>query len=78
MLAKCLAKSIDCSFKRVQFTPDLLPSDLTGINYFDQKECEFVFRPGPLFANIVLADEINRANPQELRRAFLNVWKRDR
>lgn len=64
MLAKCLAKSIDCSFKRIQFTPDLLPSDLTGINYFDQKQSEFVFRPGPLFANIILADEINRATPR--------------
>ena len=64
MLAKCLAKSIDCEFKRVQFTPDLLPSDLTGINYFDQKQGEFVFRPGPLFSNIVLADEINRATPR--------------
>ena len=64
MLAKCLAKSIDCEFKRVQFTPDLLPSDLTGINYFDQKQGEFIFRPGPLFTNIVLADEINRATPR--------------
>ncbi len=64
MLARCLAKSLECEFKRVQFTPDLLPSDLTGINYFDQKQGEFVFRPGPLFANIVLADEINRATPR--------------
>lgn len=64
MLAKCLARSIDCDFKRVQFTPDLLPSDLTGINYYDQKNGEFIFRPGPLFANIVLADEINRATPR--------------
>ena len=64
MLAKCLAKSIDCEFKRVQFTPDLLPSDITGINYFDQKQGEFIFRPGPLFSNIVLADEINRATPR--------------
>ncbi len=64
MLAKCLAKSIDCDFKRVQFTPDLLPSDLTGINYYNQKLGEFVFRPGPIFANIVLADEINRATPR--------------
>ena len=64
MLAKCLAKSLDCDFKRIQFTPDLLPSDLTGINYFDQKQGEFVFRPGPLFTNIVLADEINRATPR--------------
>ncbi len=64
MLARCLARSVDCDFKRIQFTPDLLPSDLTGINYFDQKTNEFVFRPGPLFANIVLADEINRATPR--------------
>lgn len=64
MLAKCLAKSLRCDFKRVQFTPDLLPSDLTGINYFDQKQGTFVFRPGPIFTNIVLADEINRATPR--------------
>ncbi len=64
MLAKCLAKSIDCEFKRIQFTPDLLPSDLTGINFFDQKQSEFIFRPGPLFSNIILADEINRATPR--------------
>lgn len=64
MLAKCLARSVDCDFKRVQFTPDLLPSDLTGINFFDQKKSEFVYRPGPLFSNIVLADEINRATPR--------------
>lgn len=64
MLAKCLAKSIDCEFKRIQFTPDLLPSDLTGINYFDQKQSDFIFRPGPLFSNILLADEINRATPR--------------
>jgi len=64
MLAKCLAKSLKCEFKRVQFTPDLLPSDLTGINYFDQKQGDFIFRPGPVFTNIVLADEINRATPR--------------
>lgn len=64
MLAKCLAKSIDCGFKRVQFTPDLLPSDITGINFFDQKNGDFTFREGPLFTNIVLADEINRATPR--------------
>jgi MoxR-like ATPase len=64
VLAKCLAKSIDCNFKRIQFTPDLLPSDLTGINYYNQKQGEFVFRSGPVFANIVLADEINRATPR--------------
>ncbi len=64
MLAKCLAKSLECDFKRIQFTPDLLPSDLTGINYFDQKRGEFIFRPGPVFTNIILADEINRATPR--------------
>lgn len=64
MLAKCLAKSVDCGFKRIQFTPDLLPSDLTGINFFDQKQSEFIFRPGPVFTNILLADEINRATPR--------------
>lgn len=64
MLAKCLARSVDCDFKRIQFTPDLLPSDLTGINYYNQKQGEFVFRAGPLFSNIVLADEVNRATPR--------------
>jgi len=64
MLAKTLARSIDCDFKRIQFTPDLLPSDLTGINYYNQKLNEFVFRQGPIFTNIVLADEINRATPR--------------
>lgn len=64
MLAKSLARSIECDFKRIQFTPDLLPSDLTGINYFDQKLGEFIFRPGPVFTNIILADEINRATPR--------------
>ena len=64
MLAKCLARSVDCGFRRVQFTPDLLPSDLTGINYYNQKSGEFIFRPGPLFSNIVLANEINRATPR--------------
>lgn len=60
-LAKTLARSIDVPFKRIQFTIDLLPSDLTGIHFYDRKADEFVFRPGPLFANIILADEINRA-----------------
>ncbi|HQU41928.1 MAG TPA: AAA family ATPase, partial [Pirellulales bacterium] len=64
MLARSLALSIDCSFKRVQCTPDLLPSDITGASIFNQKTAEFVFRPGPLFAQIVLADEINRATPR--------------
>ncbi|ULL15887.1 MoxR family ATPase [Paenibacillus sp. H1-7] len=64
LLAKAVAKSLNCSFKRIQFTPDLLPSDLSGINYFNQKLSEFEFRPGPLFTNILLADEINRATPR--------------
>jgi MoxR-like ATPase len=64
LLAKAMAKSINAEFKRVQFTPDLLPSDLTGINFFNQKLSEFEFRPGPVFCNILLADEINRATPR--------------
>lgn len=64
MLAKTFAKSIDAQFSRIQFTPDLLPSDVTGINYYNQKEGEFVFREGPIFGNIILADEINRATPR--------------
>jgi len=64
LLAKAMAKSLSCSFKRIQFTPDLLPSDLTGIHYFNQKLSEFQFRPGPIFCNILLADEINRATPR--------------
>jgi MoxR-like ATPase len=64
MLARSIACSVDCEFKRVQFTPDLLPSDVTGTNVFNQKSQEFDFRPGPVFANIVLGDEINRAPPK--------------
>jgi len=64
MLAKALARSIDCSFSRLQFTPDLLPSDVTGVNVFNQKTNEFEFRPGPVFANLLLVDEINRASPK--------------
>jgi MoxR-like ATPase len=64
MLAKAVARSIDCSFSRIQFTPDLLPSDVTGVNVFDQRTNEFEFRPGPVFANILLVDEINRASPK--------------
>jgi len=64
MLAKATASSLGCVFKRIQFTPDLLPSDVTGIYYFNQKSSEFEFRPGPIVANIVLADEINRATPR--------------
>lgn len=64
LLAKSLARSLDCSFKRIQFTPDLLPTDVTGINFYNQKQGNFEFRPGPIFSNIVLADEINRATPR--------------
>lgn len=64
LAAKALAKSIGGSFRRVQFTPDLLPSDLTGIHFYNQKNGEFEFRPGPVFANILLADELNRATPR--------------
>ena len=63
-LAKAIARSIDCSFSRLQFTPDLLPSDVTGVNVYDQRSNEFQFRPGPVFANILLVDEINRASPK--------------
>ncbi len=64
MLLRAFAKTIGGDFRRIQFTPDLLPSDLTGINFYNQKKGEFEFRPGPLFSNIVLADEINRATPR--------------
>jgi MoxR-like ATPase len=63
-LAKAMARSLGCSFKRIQFTPDLLPGDVTGILYFNQKTQEFEFRPGPIMAQMVLADEINRATPR--------------
>ncbi len=63
-LAKALAKSLGCTFRRIQFTPDLLPSDVTGLSIFNQKTQEFEFRPGPIMAQIVLADEINRATPK--------------
>ena len=64
MLAKAMARSLGCSFSRVQFTPDLLPSDVTGVNVFDQQANAFQFRPGPVFANLLLVDEINRASPK--------------
>ena len=64
MMSKSLAKSIQAKFGRVQFTPDMLPSDVTGLNYFDSKKNEFVFSEGPVFCNILLADEINRATPK--------------
>ncbi len=64
VLAKAVARSLDCTFRRIQCTPDLLPSDVTGIHYFNQKTAEFEFRPGPILANVVLVDEINRATPR--------------
>lgn len=64
VLAKALARSVDAGFSRIQFTPDLLPSDITGIHFFNMKEQEFMFRAGPVFTNILLADEINRATPR--------------
>jgi len=64
MLAKALARSLDVSFSRMQFTPDLLPSDVTGVNVFNQRSNEFEFKPGPVFANLLLVDEINRASPK--------------
>ena len=64
MLAKSLARSLDLDFSRIQFTPDLLPSDVTGVNVFNQRTNEFEFRPGPVFANVLLVDEINRASPK--------------
>ena len=64
MLARALAKSVDCTVNRIQFTPDLLPSDITGVSIYNQAEREFEFKPGPIFANIVIGDEINRASPK--------------
>ena len=64
MLAKAWPVSLGCTFKRIQFTPDLLPTDVTGVSIFNQKTAEFEFRPGPILAQVVLADEINRATPK--------------
>jgi len=64
MLARALARSVDCSVSRIQFTPDLLPSDITGVSVYNQAELQFEFKPGPIFANIVIGDEINRASPK--------------
>ena len=74
MLLRAFSRSIGGEFRRIQFTPDLLPSDLTGINFFNQKTGEFEFRPGPLFAQIILADEINRATPRS-QSALLEVME---
>src|ERR1700756_2180034 len=64
MLAKSLARTLDCSFRRIQFTPDLLPSDVSGVAFFNQRSQDFEFRPGPIFAQVVLAGAINRATPR--------------
>ena len=74
MLARALAKSLDCSFARIQFTPDLLPSDVTGVTVYDQAHGQFSFHPGPLFHSLVLADEINRASPKT-QSALLEVME---
>jgi len=76
-LAKTLARSLGCTFRRIQCTPDLLPSDITGIHFFNQKTCEFEFRPGPVIANIVLVDEINRPHPAPSQ-ACWSAWKKGR
>jgi MoxR-like ATPase len=74
MLARAIAKSIGCVFRRIQFTPDMLPSDVTGVSVFNQKTREFEFRPGPVMAQIVLTDEINRATPKT-QSALLEVME---
>src|SRR3954470_19375294 len=76
MLAKALARSIDCSFSRLQFTPDLLPSDVTGVNVFNQRANEFEFRAGPVFTNLLLVDEVNRASPKT-QAALLECMQED-
>jgi MoxR-like ATPase len=76
MLAKALARSLDCSFSRLQFTPDLLPSDVTGVNVFDQRSNRFEFRPGPVFTHVLLVDEINRASPRT-QAALLECMQED-
>src|SRR3712207_4019956 len=76
MLAKALARSVNCSFSRIQFTPDLLPSDVTGVNVFNQRSNEFEFRPGPVFTNLLLVDEINRASPKT-QSALLECMQED-
>jgi MoxR-like ATPase len=64
MMARAMARTIGCSFSRIQFTPDMLPSDITGVSIFNQKSSQFEFRPGPIMSQVVLADEINRATPK--------------
>src|SRR5437870_6511264 len=76
MLAKALSRSLEASFSRLQFTPDLLPSDVTGVNVFNQRSNEFEFRPGPVFTNLLLVDEINRASPKT-QAALLECMQED-
>ena len=76
-LARSLAESLHCSFRRIQCTPDLMPSDITGVHFYNQKLGEFEFRPGPILAQVVLADEINRATPVRSR-PCLRRWQRGR
>ena len=76
MLARSLARSLDCSFNRIQFTPDMLPSDVTGVSIYNQQKNEFEFRPGPVIGQIILADEINRATPKT-QAALLEATKDD-
>src|SRR6188768_4197159 len=64
MLARALARTVDCSVSRIQFTPDLLPADITGVSVYNQSSRDFEFKPGPIFANLVIGDEINRASPK--------------
>ena len=77
-LAKALARALGCEFKRIQFTPDLLPSDVTGTSVYNQRTQEFEFRPGPVFANIVLADEVNRATPKTQSALLESMEERSR
>ncbi len=77
VLAKSVARSLDLAFSRLQFTPDLLPTDVTGVNVFNQRSGEFEFRPGPVFANVLLVDEINRASPKT-QSALLEACRRRR
>ena len=76
-LAKVIAKTLGCSFSRIQFTPDLMPADIIGISVYDKGRDEFVYRPGPVMSQIVLADEINRTSPRT-QSSCLKPWKRDR
>ena len=75
MLAKAIARSIDCSFRRIQFTPDLLPTDVTGVNVFNQEHGDFEFKPGAIFANIVLGDGIHAGRAPRRNRPSWNAWR---